>query len=61
MQTEIVKDIHRIFFEQRSVIHEAVKQGVRDALLRHQKQGLPVVIYRDGKAVWVRPEELQIE
>ena len=27
-------------------------------MLRHKEAGLPVVIYRDGKAVWVMPEDL---
>ena len=39
-------------------IDEALKQGVRDAVLRHKEAGLPVVIYRDGKAVRVMPQEL---
>ena len=52
------EDIHRIFVESRSVIDEALKQGVRDAMLRHKKDGLPVVIYRDGMTVHVMPEDL---
>lgn len=39
-------------------IDKALKQGVRDAMLRHKEAGLPVVIYRDGKAVWVMPQDL---
>jgi hypothetical protein len=27
-------------------------------MLRHKEAGLPVVIYRGGKAVWVMPEDL---
>jgi hypothetical protein len=33
------------------VIDEALKKGVRDALLRHKRAGRPVVINRDGKPV----------
>ncbi len=40
------------------MIDEALAQGVREAMLRHKKDGLPVVIYRDGKTVWVKPEDL---
>ena len=58
MKTEAQKDISRIFAEDRRLIDEALKQGVRDAMLRHKEAGLPVVIYRDGKAVWVMPEDL---
>ena len=58
MTTKTAKDITRILFEQRDLIHEAVKQGVRDALRRHAAKGELIVIYRDSKIVWVRPEEL---
>lgn len=27
-------------------------------MLRHKKEGLPVVIDRDGQIVWVKPEDL---
>lgn len=57
-KSEPRKDIHRIFVEDRHLIDEALKRGVRDAMLRHKEAGLPVVIYRDGKTVWVKPEDL---
>jgi len=37
---------------------KALVKGVRDALLQHKKAGHPVVIWRDGEAVWLRPEEI---
>ena len=58
MKTEEKKDVNRILVEDRHLIDEALKQGVRDAMLRHKEAGLPVVIYREGKAVWVMPEDL---
>lgn len=58
MKTEAQKDISRIFAEDRRLIDKALKQGVREAMLRHKRDGLPVVICRDGKTVWVRPEDL---
>ena len=58
MRTDAQKDIHRIFVEDGRVIDEALKQGVREAMLRHKRDGLPVVIYRDGKSVLVKPEDL---
>jgi hypothetical protein len=58
MKPEAQKDVNRIFVENGHLIDEALKQGVRDAMLRHKEAGLPVVIYRDGNAVWVMPEDL---
>ena len=39
-------------------IDRAIREGVRAALLRHQKLGQPIVIYRDGKVVHVPPEQI---
>ena len=58
MKAEAQKDVNRIFVEDGHVIDEALKQGVREAMIRHKKDGLPVVIYRDGKTLWVKPEDL---
>lgn len=58
MKTKLPEDISRMFVEDRRLIDEALKQGVRDAMLRHKEAGLPVVIYRDGKTVWIMPQDL---
>lgn len=58
MKAEAPKDVNRIFVEDGHLIDEALKQGVRDAVLRHKEAGLPVILYRDGKAVRVMPQEL---
>ena len=58
MKTDTQKDVHRIFVEQGRIVDEALKEGVREAMLRHKRDGLPVVIYRDGKSVSVKPEDL---
>ena len=58
MKAEAKKDVNRILVEDGEVIDEALKQGVRDAMLRHKQAGLPVFIYRDGKAAWVMAQDL---
>ncbi len=58
MKAEAHKDVSRILREDRRAIDEALKQGVREAMLRHKKDGLPVVVERDGKIEWVKPEDL---
>ena len=60
MKTEAQEDVHRIFVEAGELIDKALQQGVRDAVLRHKRDGLPMVIYREGKAVWIKPEDLSL-
>ena len=52
------KDVGRILRENRRLIDEALRQGVRDAMLRHKKDDLPVVVERDGKIEWLKPADL---
>ena len=61
MKIDELKDLDHIFTKEGHLIDEALKQGVRDALLQHKKDGLPIVISRDGQPVWVYPDELGIE
>jgi Arc/MetJ family transcription regulator len=42
MKTEAQKDVTRILKEDRRAVDEALKCGVRKAILRHKKDGLPV-------------------
>ena len=58
MKAEAAKDRNRIFVEEGHLIDEALKKGTREAILRHKQAGLPIAIYRDGKTVWVQPEDL---
>jgi hypothetical protein len=58
MKAEATKDLDRIFAEDGHLIAEAIKKGVRDAILHHKQAGFPIVVWRDGKSVWIPPEEI---
>ncbi|MDO8679162.1 MAG: hypothetical protein Q7R30_11455 [Acidobacteriota bacterium] len=58
MKAEAQKDVDRILTENRRVVDQALDRGIRKAMLRHKKDGLPVVIERDGKIESVKPEDL---
>ena len=45
-----VDDIPRIL--------RAMQQAVREALRRHKVAGNPVAVWRDGRVVWVQPEDI---
>ena len=50
-------DIKKIFLEGIR-IERALKQAAREAWLAHQRAGLPLVIWRDGKIRRVSAEDL---
>ena len=58
MKAEAQRDVNRILTEDRRVVDQALDRGIRKAMLRHKKDGLPVVVERDGKIELVKPEDL---
>ncbi len=57
MDEKAEKTIDEIF-QEGTAIDAALKQGVREALIRHKQAGNPIVAWRDGKIVWIKPEEI---
>lgn len=39
----------------------AMRAAVRDALLRHKRLGNPIAVWRDGRVVWLSPEEIPVD
>ena len=58
MKKQPRKDIRRIFREEGHLIDEALKKGVREAVVQHKRDRLPMVVETDGKSEWVKPEDL---
>ena len=54
------KDIDQIF-EDGTAIDQAVSDAVRDALLFHKRMGNPIATWRDGKVVWIPPEQIEVD
>jgi hypothetical protein len=53
------KDISTLFEEVRP-IEQALRRGVRKALMAHKAAGHPVVVWRDERVVWIPAEEIEI-
>jgi hypothetical protein len=51
-------EITRIFNDPDVVTH-AIQAGIYAALLRHKQMGNPICVWRDGKVVWIEPEDIQ--
>ena len=47
---ERVQDVPRIL--------RAMREAVREALLRHKLLGHPVVVWRDGRVILVQPDDI---
>ena len=49
---ERVHDVARIL--------EALRLAVQEALLDHKRAGNPIAIWKDGRVVWVKPEDIPV-
>jgi hypothetical protein len=43
------------------LIEGALVRAVRNALLHHKRAGNPVAAWRDGRVVWIAPEDIPVE
>jgi hypothetical protein len=44
----------------KALIQKAMGDAIYDALRRHKLLGQPIVVWRDGKVVWIPPEEIEL-
>lgn len=56
--TEAAKKYISKILAEGTEINEAVKQAVQKAVLQHKLAGNPIVGMKDGKMVWLKPEEI---
>ena len=57
--SEPEKDIDAIFRDGK-LIDQAIRRGINQAIREHRLRGLPMVIQRDGKIIWVPAEEMEL-
>jgi hypothetical protein len=48
-------------FEDGRAIDEALKEAARDARRLHKALGNPMATWKDGRVVWIQPEDIEIE
>ena len=44
-----------------NLITDALRRAVGQAFLRHKKLGHPICVWRDGKVVWIPPEQIPVD
>jgi hypothetical protein len=59
MPIESPKDITAIFREG-TLIDAAIRKAARIAWLAHKREGFPIAVWKDGKTVWIPPEEIEV-
>jgi hypothetical protein len=59
MQETAKKDIRKLL-DDREGMDRALGRAVRQAVLQHKRAGNPVAIWREGKVVWVNPDEIEL-
>lgn len=59
MANALKKDIGKIIAEG-TQIDEAVRQAVKEAVLKHKQAGNPIVAMRDGQMVWIKADEISV-
>ena len=47
-----------LFYKYRDEINKAYERAVKEALRKHKLAGNPVPIERDGKNIWLQPDEI---
>ena len=45
-------------FENPEIISEALAKAARNARRKHKQAGNPIVVWRDGEAVWIPAEDI---
>jgi hypothetical protein len=43
------------------LIEQAIQKAVRRALWQHKQLGNPICAWRNGKVVWIAPEDIPVE
>ncbi len=58
MKPDAVDDIQTIL--ETDGPQRAMRKAVREAVRRHKLLGYPIAVGRDGKVVWIPPEEIEV-
>jgi hypothetical protein len=39
---------------------KALKEAVTEAITEHKRKGIPIVVWRDGKVVEIKPDQIEV-
>ena len=55
------QDILELSYENDRLLERVLQEAVRRALIEHKRAGNPAVTWRDGKPVWIAPEDIPVD
>ncbi len=58
---KIELDTPNLLVKYRHLVNDAIKKGIREALLMHKQAGNPIAVARDGKVVILQPDEIILD
>ena len=50
----------KLFIVDAKAIEAVLRRAVNQALLMHKRAGNPIATWKDGKVVWIPPEEIVV-
>jgi hypothetical protein len=59
MKSKEPPSIRELFLDGKAM-DRAMRKGVREALLRHKRAGVPIVVWRSGKVVRIPPSQIRV-
>jgi hypothetical protein len=59
MNTDKPRNVRDIMLDT-DLVERALREAVTQAVIRHKRLGTPIVVWRDGKVVWIPAEEIEI-
>lgn len=57
---KIEEDVPDLLVKYHEAVTTAFRKAVKDALLRHKRNGNSIAVARNGKVVVLRPEEISV-
>ena len=59
--TKVDKDQISIILNDGERVRQIIQSGINEALLKHKQAGNPVCGLKDGKIIWLDPEDIKIQ
>ncbi|MFN0279714.1 MAG: hypothetical protein ACKVRN_14120 [Pyrinomonadaceae bacterium] len=47
--------------EARELTEEAIKEAMKEVRRKHREAGVPMVVEKDGKIVYIQPDEIEVD